>query len=60
MPELPSDPAMLLSVVNMHLRDSFEGSLEALCADWGITEEQLKQLMKKAGWEYNTESGRFW
>lgn len=51
---------MLLSVVNMNLRDHYDGSLEALCEDWNISVGELKATMKAAGWEYNPEAGKFW
>lgn len=60
MPQLPSDPAMLLSVVNMHLRDSFNGSIDDMCSQWGIKVESLLELMQKSGWEYNPRGKRFW
>lgn len=60
MPDLPKDPAMLLSVVNMYLRDRYDGSLEAMCDDWGVSVTEIEELMRAAGWEYNSETGRFW
>lgn len=60
MPELPKDPAMLLSFVNMKLRDEYNNSPEALCDDWGITIQALTSLMANAGWEWNPTALRFW
>ena len=37
---LPSDPIMLLSVVNMKLRDSY-ASLAALCDDLDVSEKEI-------------------
>lgn len=57
---LPNDPAMLLSVINMKLRDDYDGDIRRMCDDWGITLRQLTDRMAAAGWEYNETSGRFW
>ncbi len=50
---------MLLSAVNMHLRDSYE-SLEALCDDFNISVDELKAQLAAAGFEYSVENKRFW
>ncbi|MCM1111468.1 MAG: DUF4250 domain-containing protein [Clostridium sp.] len=60
MPELPEDPAMLLSFVNMHLRDDFDNSLEKLCDDWNVDRGEFLARMAKAGWEWNPGARRFW
>ena len=41
---LPSDPMILLSVVNTKLRD-FYPSLQALCDDMEISEAELKEKL---------------
>lgn len=51
---------MLLSMMNMYLRDNYGGSLDCLCDDWGVDRQHLLQLMADAGWEYNAEAGKFW
>ena len=43
MGQLPQDPIMLYSVINTKLRD-FYSSLEVLCEDMGLSEEELKDL----------------
>lgn len=57
--EMPNDPVMLMSFVNMKLRD-FYSSLDELCDDLEINEEELKDKMGKAGFEYNPEANKFW
>ncbi len=42
MGQLPQDPIMLYSVINTKLRD-FYSSLEVLCEDMGLSEEELKK-----------------
>lgn len=55
----PKDPAMLLSWVNMKLRD-FYPNLEALCKDLEIEQKELEDALISAGFEYNRELNKFW
>lgn len=55
---LPTDPIILLSVINMKLRD-FYPSLDILCNDLDINQNELEDKLRKAGYEYNEESNRF-
>lgn len=57
--ELPNDPFMLLSFINMKLRD-FYPSLSELCDDLEIDREILETRLKEAGFEYNEELNKFW
>ncbi len=59
MMNLPEDPMMLFSVVNMKLRD-FYSSLDALCDDLDVDKEELLAKLKAAGFEYNEEFNKFW
>ncbi|MDE6286474.1 MAG: DUF4250 domain-containing protein [Muribaculaceae bacterium] len=59
MNELPADPAMLLSFLNMKLRDNY-ASLEELCDDLDIDRDALLKRMAEAGFEYSAENKRFW
>ena len=56
--QLPQDPVMLYSVLNTKLRD-FYSSLEALCEDMNINEEDLKQKLSTVGFEYDKERNQF-
>ncbi len=56
--ELPKDPAMLLSAVNMKLRD-FYPSLEALCEDLDAEEADIRNRLASIGYEYDREENRF-
>lgn len=56
--QLPNDPIMLLSVVNMKLRDSYS-SLEALCEDTEISPEELENKLRAVGYEYDKETNQF-
>lgn len=59
MSDYPKDPIMLMSWVNMKLRD-FYPSLETLCEDLEIAEEELLERLGAAGFEYNRELNKFW
>lgn len=56
---LPQDPNMLMSFVNMKLRDEYE-SLEQLCDDLDIDQQALMERLSAAGYEYNKEYKKFW
>ena len=49
--ELPDDPMMLFSMVNMKLRDCYH-SLDELCDDMNVDKELLVKKLKAAGFEY--------
>lgn len=59
MENLPNDPIMLMSFINMKLRD-FYPSLEALCEDMEINRQELEDRLGAAGFEYNNATNRFW
>ena len=56
---LPTDPMMLYSVVNMKLRD-FYPSLDALCSDMAIDRNELERRLANAGFEYDVKQNKFW
>ena len=56
---LPEDPIMLLSTINMKLRDQYS-SLDDLCDDMDVSKEDLIQKLKDAGFEYSEEHKKFW
>ena len=55
---LPQDPMILFSFVNMKLRDDYS-SLEAMCDDMGIDKNFLIEKLKAAGFEYNEAQNKF-
>ena len=57
--ELPKDPMMLFSLIDMKLRD-FYPSLDALCSDLNVNKEDIVNRLKEAGFEYNPEQNKFW
>ena len=58
MNNLPKDPIMLLSVVNMKLRD-FYSSLEEMCEDMDIRLDEIVNIVGSVGFEYDREQNRF-
>ena len=55
---LPSDPVMLLSVINTKLRDEFS-SLEDLCRSLDLDPEALCERLRKIDYEYDTQRNQF-
>lgn len=55
---LPNDPIMLLSAINLKLRD-FYPSLEALCEDMDVNEEEIGQKLSAVGYKYDKERNQF-
>ncbi|GAA0820833.1 MULTISPECIES: DUF4250 domain-containing protein [Clostridium] len=55
---LSMDPNILLSMVNMKLRD-FYSNLSALCEDIGVTEEELKEKLNSIGYKYERDQNQF-
>lgn len=57
--ELPKDPMVLFSFVNMKLRDCYS-SLDELCEDLNVKKESLLDTLKAVGFEYDQSQNRFW
>lgn len=55
---IPNDPVMLLSFVNLKLRDYY-ADLEALCEDLDIGRTELEEKLKGIGYCYNRERNQF-
>ncbi len=55
---MPKDPAMLLSFVNLKLRDFYD-SLEALCEDLDVDRDELKSKLAAIDYHYDKEKNRF-
>lgn len=56
---LPKDPNMLLSIINMKLRDGNYSSLSDLCLSEGIDENELIKKLDEAGFTYMPEIKQF-
>ena len=55
---LPNDPIMLLSAVNLKLRDFYK-NLDALCEDLDADKAELCAKLKSAGYEYDPQKNQF-
>lgn len=55
---LPKDPIMLLSMINMKLRDQY-ASLNALCEDMDVPEEEIVRTLSEVGYEYSEQTNQF-
>ena len=55
---LPQDPIILLSYVNTQLRDNYP-SLQEMCDSMGVDEEEIRQKLVQAGFEYSMGQNRF-
>lgn len=55
---IPKDPAMLLSFINLKLRDYY-GSLEALCDDLDVDEAEVTERLAAIDYHYDKEKNRF-
>lgn len=55
---IPKDPVMLLSFINLKLRDNYR-SLEVLCEDLDIDQNTLIQKLATIDYHYNEERNQF-
>ena len=55
---LPQDPYMLLSVVNMKLRDRFS-SLDDLCEDMDCSRKEVESVLATIDYHYDPEQNAF-
>lgn len=55
---LPSDPNILLSLINTKLRDDFS-SLDDLCDSLDVDKEELLTKLKSAGYSYDPNINQF-
>lgn len=53
-----SDPYILLSWINMKLRDEFD-SFSTLCEDYQLIEEEILNMLKLIGYKYNEKINQF-
>ena len=55
---IPKDPVMLLSFVNLKLRDFYQ-SLDALCEDLDVDKQELEQKLEAIDYRYDGEKNQF-
>ncbi|AKU69451.1 DUF4250 domain-containing protein [Prevotella fusca] len=56
---LPKDPAILVSSVNMLLRDEEFDTLESLCYNFDEDADKIKAYLYDAGYVYSVEQRQF-
>ena len=56
---LPKDPAILVSSVNMLLRDEEFDTLESLCYNFGTEPKDIKNYLYGHGFVYSDEQKQF-
>ena len=52
---IPKDPNMLLSYINLGLRDKYE-NLEDMAASEGFDADEVKDKLRNVGYEYNGQT----
>ncbi|MCI6665339.1 MAG: DUF4250 domain-containing protein [Lachnospiraceae bacterium] len=55
---IPNDATMLLSFVNLKLRDYYK-SLDDFCLDAGISKEEIIDKLKSIDYEYDINTNQF-
>lgn len=55
---LPKDPAILLSFINMKLRD-FYANIDILCDDLGAERKEIEDKLMSIDYYYNKEKNQF-
>ncbi len=55
---IPKDPAMLLSFINLKLRDYYS-SLEDLCEDLDVAQDEITEKLSGIDYHYDQEKNQF-
>lgn len=55
---IPSDPIMLLSFVNLKLRDYYS-SFSEMCEDLDVSEEEVREKLAAVNYHYDAEKNQF-
>ena len=58
MNKLPSNPSILLCIINTKLRD-FYSSLDSLCEDINEDKEEIELILGNFGYQYDEEINQF-
>jgi len=58
MADMPKDPVMLLSYINMKLRD-FYSSIEELCSALSVKKEDLDEALSSIDYSYDREKNQY-
>lgn len=55
---IPKDPVMLLSFINLKLRDFYD-SLDSLCEDLGADAKEIMEKLATIDYHYDEEKNQF-
>lgn len=55
---LPNDPVMLLSAINLKLRD-FYSSLDSLCKDLDVDKKEIEEKLASIDYHYDEKLNQF-
>lgn len=55
---IPNDPAMLLSFVNLKLRDYYP-SLDRMCEELSVSKEDIIEKLSSIDYEYDVDTNQF-
>ncbi len=55
---VPKEPMMLMSYINMQLRDNFD-SLDALCEDFDVDKHEICEILATIGFKYKENTNQF-
>lgn len=55
---IPKDPAMLVSFINLKLRDEYS-DMEQLCDRLDIDRTEVEGILKNAGYLYNAQTNQY-
>lgn len=55
---IPKDPVMLLSYVNLKLRDFYKG-LDDMCEDMDVSKEEIEEKLGSIGYFYDGQKNQF-
>lgn len=55
---IPQDPTILLSYINLKLRDFYD-SLQSLCDDIDVSENEIMEKLASINYRYDEEKNQF-
>ncbi|MCD7840004.1 MAG: DUF4250 domain-containing protein [Erysipelotrichaceae bacterium] len=55
---IPNDPVMLLSFINMKLRDQYD-SLDSLCDDLDVSKQEIIDKLESINYQYDETNNQF-
>ena len=55
---IPNDPVMLLSFINLKLRDNYS-NLDLLCEDLDVNKEEVVNKLSSIDYEYDETNNQF-